>query len=98
MRLSRSQKTPQRILYELLDELFDRFIAAPPDGQGIEHFDGLRAGVDDGAGIRRRARACVRDAAERKVMAERFQRELLRLCLHGTLKPEKYETLASESD
>jgi len=40
------------------------------------------------------ARACGRDAAERKRMAERFQRELLRLCLHGTLKPEKLETRA----
>ena len=40
------------------------------------------------------ARACGRDAAERKRMAERFQRELLRLCLHGTLKPGKLEMRA----
>jgi AcrR family transcriptional regulator len=41
------------------------------------------------------ASPCARDAAERKEMAGRFQREILRLCLHGTLKPEKYEDLVN---
>jgi AcrR family transcriptional regulator len=39
------------------------------------------------------ARAHARNAKERQKMAERFTREILRLCLHGTLRPEKYEEL-----
>lgn len=36
------------------------------------------------------ARAHTRNAKERQQMAKRFSRELLRLSLHGTLRPEKY--------
>jgi AcrR family transcriptional regulator len=39
------------------------------------------------------ARAHTRNAKERRQMANRFSRELLRLCLHGTLRPEKYSEL-----
>lgn len=39
------------------------------------------------------ARAHVRTAKERQQMATRFSREILRLCLHGTLRPEKYPQL-----
>jgi hypothetical protein len=39
------------------------------------------------------ARAHARTAKERKQMAKRFARELLRLSLHGTLRPEKYPDL-----
>jgi AcrR family transcriptional regulator len=39
------------------------------------------------------ARAHARTAAERQVMSGRFSREILRLCLHGTMRPEKYEEL-----
>ena len=39
------------------------------------------------------ARAHARSAKERQQMAKRFSREVLRLCLHGTLKPEKYADL-----
>ncbi|MET0388680.1 MAG: TetR/AcrR family transcriptional regulator [Polyangiales bacterium] len=39
------------------------------------------------------ARAHARSAKERQQMAERFSREVLRLTLHGTLRPEKYPTL-----
>ncbi len=39
------------------------------------------------------ARAHTRNAKERQQMANRFSRELLRLCLHGTLRPEKYPEL-----
>jgi AcrR family transcriptional regulator len=39
------------------------------------------------------ARAHARSAKERQQMAKRFSREVLRLCLHGTLKPEKYTDL-----
>lgn len=42
------------------------------------------------------ARAYARNAAERKKMAARFHSEILRLCLHGTLNPEKYEDLVNE--
>ena len=43
------------------------------------------------------ARAGVRDATEPAKMAERFRRAILRLYLHGTLKPEKYEDLVKKS-
>ena len=39
------------------------------------------------------ARAHTRTAKERQQMAKRFSREVLRLSLHGTLRPEKYEEL-----
>jgi AcrR family transcriptional regulator len=39
------------------------------------------------------ARAHTRSAKERRQMAERFAREIIRLCLHGTLRPEKYAEL-----
>jgi AcrR family transcriptional regulator len=39
------------------------------------------------------ARAHVRTAKERQQMARRFTREVLRLCLHGTLRAEKYADL-----
>ena len=39
------------------------------------------------------ARAHTRTAKERQQMAKRFSREVLRLSLHGTLRPEKYKQL-----
>ena len=39
------------------------------------------------------ARAQTRSSTERRQMAERFAREIIRLCLHGTLRPEKYPEL-----
>lgn len=39
------------------------------------------------------ARAHARTASEREQMSTRFSREILRLCLHGTLRPEMYEEL-----
>jgi AcrR family transcriptional regulator len=39
------------------------------------------------------ARAHARTAKERQQMAKRFTREVLRLSLHGTLRPEKYPQL-----
>jgi len=36
------------------------------------------------------ARAHARSAKERQELAERFSREVLRLCLHGTVRPEKF--------
>jgi AcrR family transcriptional regulator len=39
------------------------------------------------------ARAHARSAKERKEMSERFHREVLRLTLHGTLRPEKFREL-----
>jgi AcrR family transcriptional regulator len=39
------------------------------------------------------ARSHTRSAKERRQMAKRFTRELLRLCLHGTLRPDKYADL-----
>jgi AcrR family transcriptional regulator len=39
------------------------------------------------------ARAHARSARERRDMAERFAREVLRLTLHGSLRPEKYPEL-----
>jgi Transcriptional regulator len=39
------------------------------------------------------ARAHTRTASERQQMSARFSREVLRLCLHGTLRPEKYAEL-----
>jgi AcrR family transcriptional regulator len=39
------------------------------------------------------ARSHTRTAKERHEMAQRFNREVLRLCLHGTLRPEKYSEL-----
>ena len=39
------------------------------------------------------ARAHARTAKERQQMAKRFSREVLRLSLHGTLRPEKYRQL-----
>jgi len=39
------------------------------------------------------ARAHTRSSTERREMAERFAREIIRLCLHGTLRPEKYPEL-----
>lgn len=39
------------------------------------------------------ARAHTRTAGERQQMSARFSREILRLCLHGTLRPEKYADL-----
>lgn len=42
------------------------------------------------------ARAHTRSAKERQQMAKRFTREVLRLCLHGTLRAEKYPELDHE--
>jgi AcrR family transcriptional regulator len=39
------------------------------------------------------ARAHARSAKERQQMAERFHREILRLTLHGTLRPERFQDL-----
>ena len=39
------------------------------------------------------SRSHARSAKERQQMAKRFSREVLRLCLHGTLRPEKYADL-----
>lgn len=39
------------------------------------------------------ARAHTRTAKERQQMGKRFARELLRFCLHGTMRPEKYPEL-----
>jgi AcrR family transcriptional regulator len=39
------------------------------------------------------ARAHTRTASERQQMSARFSQEILRLCLHGTLRPEKYTEL-----
>lgn len=39
------------------------------------------------------ARSHTRTASERKRMAARFSREILRLCLHGTLRSERYAEL-----
>jgi AcrR family transcriptional regulator len=39
------------------------------------------------------ARAHTRSAKERRQMAERFAREIIRMSLHGTLRPEKYPEL-----
>jgi AcrR family transcriptional regulator len=39
------------------------------------------------------ARSHARTAKERQQMAGRFAREVLRMCLHGTLRPEKYADL-----
>jgi AcrR family transcriptional regulator len=39
------------------------------------------------------ARSHTRSAKERRQMAKRFTREVLRLCLHGTLRPEKFADL-----
>ena len=39
------------------------------------------------------ARSHARTSKERQQMAQRFIREMLRLCLHGTLRPEKYAEL-----
>lgn len=44
------------------------------------------------------ARAHTRNAKERKQMAKRFSREILRLSLHGTLRPEKFPELDSRPD
>jgi AcrR family transcriptional regulator len=41
------------------------------------------------------ARSHARSAKEREQMAERYAREVLRLSLHGTLRPEKYPELAA---
>ena len=41
------------------------------------------------------ARSHARTAKERERMAERFAREVLRLTLHGTLRPEKYPELVA---
>jgi AcrR family transcriptional regulator len=38
-------------------------------------------------------RAHTRSAKERREMGERFAREIIRMCLHGTLRPEKYPEL-----
>jgi hypothetical protein len=40
-------------------------------------------------------RAHTRTAKERQELAERFSRELLRLSLHGTMRPEKYPELSA---
>lgn len=39
------------------------------------------------------ARSHARSSKERQQMSKRFTREVLRLCLHGTLKPDKYADL-----
>lgn len=41
------------------------------------------------------ARAHTRTAIERRDMAARFSREILRLCLHGTIRPDKYDELVA---
>jgi AcrR family transcriptional regulator len=41
-------------------------------------------------------RAHTRNAKQRRELAERFSRELLRLSLHGTLRPEKYPELEAQ--
>ncbi len=41
-------------------------------------------------------RAHTRTAKERRELAERFSRELLRLSLHGTMRPEKYPELVAQ--
>jgi hypothetical protein len=42
------------------------------------------------------ARAHTRTAKERQQMSKRFSRELMRLSLHGTLRPEKYPGLEAK--
>jgi AcrR family transcriptional regulator len=42
------------------------------------------------------ARAHARNAKERKELAVRFTREVMRLCLHGTMRPEKYNELDAQ--
>jgi AcrR family transcriptional regulator len=44
------------------------------------------------------ARAHTRNAKERQQMAKRFSREVLRLSLHGTLRPEKFPELDMRMD
>lgn len=44
------------------------------------------------------ARAHTRNAKERQQMAKRFSREVLRLSLHGTLRPEKFPELDMRTD
>jgi AcrR family transcriptional regulator len=44
------------------------------------------------------ARAHTRNAKERQQMARRFSREILRLSLHGTLRPEKFPDLDMRID
>jgi AcrR family transcriptional regulator len=44
------------------------------------------------------ARAHTRNAKERQRMAKRFSREILRLSLHGTLRPEKFPELDLRTD
>ena len=44
------------------------------------------------------ARAHTRNAKERQQMAKRFSREILRLSLHGTLRPEKFPELDMRMD
>jgi AcrR family transcriptional regulator len=44
------------------------------------------------------ARAHTRNAKERQQMARRFSREVLRLSLHGTLRPEKFPELDMRMD
>jgi len=44
------------------------------------------------------ARAHTRNAKERQQMARRFSREVLRLSLHGTLRPEKFPDLDMRID
>jgi len=44
------------------------------------------------------ARAHARNAKERKLMAKRFSREVLRLSMHGTLRPEKFPELELQID
>ena len=43
------------------------------------------------------ARAHTRTAKERQAMAERFSREVIRMSLHGSLRPEKYPDLDSKT-
>ena len=43
------------------------------------------------------ARAHARTAKERQAMAERFSREVIRMSLHGSLRPEKYPDLDSKT-
>lgn len=43
------------------------------------------------------ARSHTRSAKERQQMAERYAREVLRLTLHGTLRPEKYPELVART-
>jgi AcrR family transcriptional regulator len=42
------------------------------------------------------ARSHAHDAGERRQLAKRFSRELLRLSMHGTLRPEKYPELEAK--